>query len=71
MGAVHERAALIARVREDISNAEANEFDILAPGIMTDKEIADDLRDCTTGYEDVPEDELIAVIAAVRKERVA
>lgn len=63
---------LLARVREDIDSAKENGHDLLAPEYgLSDMEINLDMRGCTTGYEDVPEDELIAAIAAVRKERVS
>lgn len=36
---------LLARVREDIDSAKENGHDLLAPGIMTDMEIVDDMDD--------------------------
>lgn len=63
------RPAVVKDVGELIDAAKDNDFDLLAPGAMTDHEIAGDIISCTGGLEGVSDEELEAAVAAVRAER--
>ena len=71
---INKRERLLASVREDIDNAKENGYDFFGDPhaeIMAwdDAYIASDIVQCTGGYSDVYEADLIAAVAAVRKER--
>lgn len=56
---------LVGQVRQELLNARENGHDMLAN--FTDREIAQDIIECTGQYENIEVD-LVAAIATVRKE---
>lgn len=59
---------LVDRVRDDLANAiDENGYDLF--GTMDDQEIAADMVQCTTGYDEVDEEDHYRAIAIIRAER--